>query len=395
MREIVQICKYYPPYYGGIPGYVELLARQLKKYYRVTVLASNTRWRRAEEASENLRVIRVPRLAELRSTALCPTMARELAKLRPDIVHLHFPDPMAHLAQMIASPVSKLIVTWHGDIVRQKFLLKFYWPFLRRILRQADAIVVSSRSYRDNCSFLEGVRERCEIIPFGIQVEAFELTQETRQRAEVLRQQSADRRILFIGRISHYKGLDFLLRALCGLDAQLVVVGGGTLKPAMERLSVELGVANRVEFLGDVWQDQREKLLVQLHACSVVVLPSVNQSESFGIVQLEAMACSKPVVSTDIPTGVPWVNQHGVTGFVVPPRDADALRSAIGRLLDDPALRRKFGQAGRQRVTAEFTKQLHIRRMVNLYESLLTGNKDRSPTARELDKCLTGERQGI
>jgi glycosyltransferase involved in cell wall biosynthesis len=370
MREIAHVCKYYPPFYGGIPGYVERLSRRLREYYRVTVLASNTSRRHTDEADGSLRVIRVPRLLELRSTALCPAMPRELATLRPDIVHLHFPDPMAHLAYKIARPGGKLVVSWHADIVRQKLLLQFYRPFLRSILHQADAVVVSSPSFRDSSSFLEGVRERCVIIPYGLDTKAFELTAGVRERVETLRRQHGERVILFVGRITHYKGLDILLEAVRGLEARLMVIGGGPLKSAMQRRGVELGVSDKVTFLGEVPHDE---LVAQLYSCAVFVLPSVNRSEAFGIVQLEAMACSKPIVSTDIPTGVPWVNQHAVTGFIVPAGDSGALRSAMGRLLDDPELRHKFGQAGRRRLDAEFSQQRHIRRMVNLYESLMEG----------------------
>jgi hypothetical protein len=97
MLEIVQITKYYPPYRAGVPTYVQLLSEESKKQHRVTVLTSNTSFSRCEEVDGNLRVIRLPRLMELRSTALCPTLPWELGRIRADIVHLHFPDPMAHM----------------------------------------------------------------------------------------------------------------------------------------------------------------------------------------------------------------------------------------------------------------------------------------------------------
>ena len=86
---------------------------------------------------------------------------------------------------------------------------------------------------------------------------------------------------------------------------------------------------------------------------------------------IEAMACGKPVVSTDLPTGVPLVNQHGRTGLVVPPRDSETLRRAIRQLLDDPSLRQTLGEAGRKRVELHFTQELHIRRILNVYATVL------------------------
>jgi rhamnosyl/mannosyltransferase len=295
-------------------------------------------------------------------------MPWEMGRLHADIVHLHFPDPMAHLAYGVAKPRGKLVVSWHGDITRQSFLLRFYRGFLRRILNRADAIVVGSPTFRDGSTLLGHVRQRCVVIPYGIDPSKFELTERTSARARELREHHGDRIILFVGRLIHYKGLEFLLRAMCGLDARLLVAGVGYLDRQLRRQVMEFGVQDKVEFLGEV---SPEDLVAHFHACAMLVLPSVNSSESFGLVQLEAMACQKPVVSTDLPTGVPWVNQHGRTGFVVPPGDASALRSAIQCLLDNPDLRRQFGIVGRRRVESEFTNELHVRRMLSLYESLV------------------------
>jgi len=368
MLHIVQITKYYPPYFGGVPNYVQLLAEELKKQHRVTVLASNTSFSRCEEVGGNLRVIRLPRLTELRSTALCPTLPWELSRLHADIVHLHFPDPMAHLAFWLARPPGKLVVSWHGDITRQSLLLRFYRGSLRRVFRRANAIIVGSPSFRDGSTLLGASRERCAVIPYGIDLDQFELTQGLQTRVLDLRQRYGDRGILFVGRLVHYKGLGFLLQAMQGLNARLCVIGGGPLGTRLQQQAIELGIHGKVEFLGEVPQ---EELVAHLHACTMLVLPSVNRSESFGIVQLEAMACRKPVVSTDLPTGVPWVNQDGRTGIVVPPRDAKALGVAIQRLLDNADLRQQYGEAGRRRVESEFSNELHVNRMLALYEEVL------------------------
>ena len=366
--HIAHVAKYYPPYWGGIPRYIQLLSQELKKHCRVTVLVANTGWRRTEERDGNLRVIRVPRLIELRSTALCPTLPWELRRLHADIVHLHFPDPMAHLAFWLARPPGKLVVSWHGDITRQSILLRFYRGPLSSVLRRANAIVVGAPTFRDGSTLLGASRERCAVIPYGIDLDQFELTQGVQTRVLDLRQRYGDRGILFVGRLVHYKGLEFLLQAMQGLNARLFVVGSGYLDTRLRHQAIELGIQGKVEFLGEASQ---EELVAHLHACSMLVLPSVNRSESFGIVQLEAMACRKPVVSTNIPTGVPWVNQHGRTGLVVPPRDPDALRSAIRQLLDDPSLRQNLGEAGRKRVESQFTLEQHVRQILNVYATVL------------------------
>jgi glycosyltransferase involved in cell wall biosynthesis len=370
MLEIVHITRHYPPYYGGIPNYVQLLAEELKKQHRVTVLASNMSFSRNEEVDGNLRVIRVPRIIELRSTALCPTLPWELRKIQADLIHLHFPDPMAHLAYILGGKSTKLVITWHSDIVRQRVLLAAYRSFLRRIVQRADRIIVASPAMREKSSWLRNVQDRCAVIPYGVDLAKFELTPEVEEQVLDAKRRYGSPLILFVGRLVYYKGLEYLLEAMREIEGKLLVVGAGPLERDHRRQAEQLGVRQKVEFLGEVSDDQ---LRVLLHACDLFVLPSTERSEAFGLVQLEAMACSKPVVCTDVPTGVPWVNEDGRTGFVVPPRDARALQNAIQRLLENASLRKQFGEGGRKRVVSEFTSELHARRMLDLYEGLLNG----------------------
>jgi rhamnosyl/mannosyltransferase len=149
-----------------------------------------------------------------------------------------------------------------------------------------------------------------------------------------------------------YKGVDVLLKAVAPLPARTIVVGDGPMREEWARLARELGLGDRVTFTGEVGD---EELRAYMAACDVFVLPSVTRAEAFGYVQLEAMASGKPVVSTNLPTGVPWVNCHGETGLVVPPRDAGALHAALDRLVRDSSLRGALGRAGTARVVQEFT----------------------------------------
>ena len=171
--------------------------------------------------------------------------------------------------------------------------------------------------------------------------------------------------VLFAGRHVAYKGVDVLLRALCGTETRAVIAGDGPKRPAWERLSHDLGLDGRVRFAGAV-SDVELRALMQ--DCAVLVLPSVTNAEAFGYVQLEAMASARPVISTDVPSGVSWVNQDGHTGLVVPAGDAAALRCAIERLIGDPALRSQLGAAGRARVEQEFTIDRLCERLRAVYE---------------------------
>jgi rhamnosyl/mannosyltransferase len=108
------------------------------------------------------------------------------------------------------------------------------------------------------------------------------------------------------------------------------------------------------------------------HACDVFVLPSITNAEMFGVVQLEAMACRKPVISTNLPTGVPWVNQHGKTGYVVAPGNAGELAKGIQHLLSNPELREEMGEAGRMRVEEHFTSTRMAGAMLQVYQEMLS-----------------------
>jgi rhamnosyl/mannosyltransferase len=154
---------------------------------------------------------------------------------------------------------------------------------------------------------------------------------------------------------------------LPGLHAHTVIVGGGPLGEVLRHSTKELGLDDRVQFIGEVTD---EDLLAWYFACDALVLPSTSRQEAFGLVQLEAMLCGRPVVSTDLPTGVPWVNQHERTGLVVPPGDVAALRGALARLVCDVDLRRALGEAARARALNEFTADTMCRAARQVYREV-------------------------
>ena len=165
------------------------------------------------------------------------------------------------------------------------------------------------------------------------------------------------------------------------MPAPAVLVGDGPQRQRLEALATELGVRSRIVFAGEL---DESALVAWYHACDIFALPSTTRAEAFGVVQTEAMACGKPVVSTSVPSGVPWVNQHGETGFVVPPGDAAALSVALNRLVAEPDLRRRMGEAGRLRVAEEFTADRMSARAVELYREVASEPAGRVPVAAEV-----------
>lgn len=143
--------------------------------------------------------------------------------------------------------------------------------------------------------------------------------------------------VLFVGRLSYYNGVEYLIEAMQSVNAKLLIDGDGKSREKLENMTVSLGLEERVKFLGKV---SNELLKYCYQICDVFVLPSVEPTEAFGLVQLEAMAYGKPVINTLLPTGVPFVSIDGKTGLTVEPRNSKALADAINKLLSDDELRK-------------------------------------------------------
>jgi rhamnosyl/mannosyltransferase len=200
------------------------------------------------------------------------------------------------------------------------------------------------------------------VIPFGVErpVEPAGVA----ARAEEIRRRIGQPLVLFVGRLVAYKGVNVLIEALRNSSAAAVLVGDGPLRGALETQARAAGVADRVTFAGEVSADELSALY---RACDLFVLPSVTRQEAFGVVQIEAMSRARPVVSTELGTGVSWVNVHGETGLVVPPGDAGALREAIEGLVRNPLERQKMGSAAAERARSVFAVDRMVNAILALY----------------------------
>jgi rhamnosyl/mannosyltransferase len=239
---------------------------------------------------------------------------------------------------------------------------------MHRLLDRADAVIATSRAYADSSEFLRTRPDRVRVIPLGVDPRCVAPTPERLALAEDIRSRSACPLVLFIGRLVYYKGVDILLQAMCGVRAGLAILGQGPLQADLGRRVRQLRLEDRVHFYPHQDEDHYAAFL---HACDLLVLPSVARSEAFGLVQVEAHLAGKPVVGTDLPTGVPWVNLHEQTGLVVPPGNARALEGAIRQLVEDEEARRIMGQQAQARATAEFSLQTMLTRHARLYRGLV------------------------
>jgi rhamnosyl/mannosyltransferase len=372
MTRVVHLGKFYPPVPGGMERVLESVCRSTAALVRNEVLVFGGRGGTVREEVDGVPVTRLPTIGSAGSVPIAPGLARALRALRADVLVLHEPNPWALLSLEIARPAIPLVIWFHSEVVRPRLqYLLFYHPMVRAVYGRARRIVVSSPALGDHAAALAPYRDRLAVVPFGIDPLDWALDAATAARAEAIRREAGGRPlVLFAGRMVQYKGVDVLLRAVRGLDVRLVLAGDGPARGGWMALASTLGLNGAVRFVGAVPDGELKALT---HACDLLVLPSVTRQEAFGYVQLEAMACGKPVVSTRLPSGVPWVNRDGETGFTVPPGDAGALGAAIARLAADAPLRQRLGRAARARVDTEFTLQAMAGRAVQVFESAARG----------------------
>lgn len=278
-----------------------------------------------------------------------------------DIVVVHVPNPTAELACLIAPPRGVLVVRYHSDVVRQARAMRVYRPFQQRFLARASLILPTSSLYRDSSPALAPFLGKCRVVPLGIEPDAF--APPPAARIGELKAQYGGPFVLFTGRHRYYKGLPWLVEAAARIDAAVVIAGDGPERASLEKLARSLGAP--VHFPGHL---THADLVTHLHACELLVFPSVERSEAFGMSMMEAHCCGKPVVATMLGTGVEFINQQGKTGLNVPPRDAEALAGAVNQLLADGASREAMGQYAAARIRREFDGGILAKQELNLYQ---------------------------
>ena len=365
--RVLHVGKFYAPYKGGMETHLRTLCERLVSHVDVDVVVANTARSRAREVVDGVPVTRLGTFVNLGAAPFTPGLSRYIRSAGADIVHLHWPHPTAVLSYLRGGGRSRLVITYHSDIVRQRALGTLFRPILHAALTRSSAIICTSPNYISTSPVLQRHTDRCVVLPFGIDVAR--LTEPAGEEVAAVREKYGPRIVLAIGRLVGYKGFEYLVRAMQNVSARLVLIGNGPLRASLARLAVECGTAEKIAFLPQV-----HDIAPYLHAADVFVLPSIARSEAFGLVQLEAMAAGIPVVNTDLPSGVPYVSPHGVSGLTVPPADPTALAVAVQTLLDNAALRRRYGAAGRARVRSHFNVDRMSAETLDLYDVVMRGD---------------------
>jgi glycosyltransferase involved in cell wall biosynthesis len=384
--RVLLINKRYPPHIGGIERHVQDLANGLATRpgmdVEVAVVAEGAP---GLDFDGPVLVRRVRGVGTVASNPLSVGLLPLLAESTHDVWHFHYPFPTGELSLLLTDACRRftrkgaaagarpiVVCTYHSDLVEPSGIKRAfaapYGALTHRFLAACDRVVVASPQMVEHSPFVAAVAAKTRIIPFGLDPAALVLPPGGDARVVRLRAEYGTPLTLFVGRLVPYKGVDVLLRAFRYVPGVLVLVGEGPLRISLERLAVDLGLADRVRFVGAL---AHEELIAHFHAADVLVLPSVTPNEAFGLVQLESHACGVPVVSTDLPSGVPYANRHGETGIVVRPGDSAELAAALALLLDDGELRARLGRQARARFLRDFTLDTMVSRVLSLYGELV------------------------
>ena len=383
--RVLQVGKYYPPCVGGMESHLEALVQGSRPYVDTRVIVANQCARDSIETAGGVEVVRAGRVCTVARAPLCPTMAWHIARTEADVVHLHLPNPGAVIAYLASGHRGKLVLTEHGEVLGRPVLRRAFQPFMAAALRRAEAVIATSAEYIAQSSVLSAAPEKCRVIPLGIRTDTYARV-EPAKVAEIQARYPGPA-FLAIGRLVRFKGFEYAVRALAFAPGLLLIAGDGPLMAPLREIARSCGVADRVHLLGSI---ANHELVPYLHAADVLVMPSIEKRESFGIVQLEAMACSKPVINTRLASGVPFVSLHGVTGLTVPPADVAALAKAMRMLASEPDLRARLGAAGRARVTSEFTAQAMVMRTFDLYREVAIRHQPMGAETGRREACSSG-----
>jgi glycosyltransferase involved in cell wall biosynthesis len=373
----LHVAKFVPPPYAGVEAHVDTLLGALQPEVQGTLVAGESPALRSGQPPLPYRVLTAHSFGRLASVTMSPgvlqDVRRELGSGRCNLLHVHAPNPWGDAAALLCGPNVPVVMTWHSDIVRQRALLKLYRPLQRRALQRADRIVVFTPKHYDSSEQLHQIDVSSKVVqvPIGIDFGRLAADRGDASTREAIAAFALGRPIaLAVGRHVYYKGYRYLLSAMARLrsDTVLVMIGAGVLTPELKRQAGELGISERVLFLGEVGNAQ---LASAMHACDFFCLPSIEPSEAFGIASAEAMSCGKPTVVCELGNGVNYLNRSGVTSLTVPPRDVGALIEAIDTLALDTALRDRLGAAAALWAHEEFSIAAMKRGMIALYRSLL------------------------
>jgi rhamnosyl/mannosyltransferase len=327
-------------------------------------------------------VVRVPTYGQALYAPVSPgfgrRLAREIRRRQPDLLHVHMPNTSAFWLLMPGMPRCPMVIHWHSDIVgdgmdaRLRLLYPAYRPFEQALLKRASAIIATSPGYLESSLALQAYRERCAVIPLGLDRQRLALAREEAPSAPRWLDRDA-LKLLATGRLSRYKGFDQLIRAVRQTPGvELLIAGDGEERAKLQALLGDAQSQARIRLLGRVSDAERNRLMSQ---CDLFCLPSLNRAEAFGLVLLEAMAFGKPALVTTVAgSGMSWVVRDGETGWHVEPDNPQAMAARLAHIRDHRDEIERYGAAAGQRFRDTFAIDPVAQRTLELYRHVLAAS---------------------
>jgi len=367
--KVLHIGKYFPPFAGGMENYLrDLMVAQARAGIdsRALVHQSDFTLRSKQETwqarGQRLTVTRAALWGRVLYTPVSPTFGLLLRRLikreRPDLLHLHLPNVSAFWALLVPS-ARKIpwILHWHADVLASRhspglrLFYKIYRPFERALLKRSSAIIATSPTYLESSAPLQAFHSKCHVIPLGL--DPGELPGATAPDEPPGGHDHRQLRVLAVGRLTYYKGFEYLIRAMAQCEGvELNLVGSGEQQAKLRALTATLNLQQRVRFHDFLPDPQLDE---QFRWCDCLCLPSIERTEAFGMVLLEAMLHAKATIISDVPgSGMGWVVDDGVTGLHVPPEDIAALAGAMRHLQQNRDNMRRLGKQGREKFDGQF-----------------------------------------
>lgn len=381
--RVLHIGKYFPPAPGGMESYLGELVSALEKE-GVTSYVLAHRWDSSEPAvaqiSANITVERVPTYGQICYVPVAPAflfyLIRAIHKFKPDCIHIHMPNASG-LWNIITSLSLPIIIHWHADTTfppekkLHNTLYAFYRPFEKMLLRRARSIIATSEKYSTYSQPLSPYQQKCRIVPLGINPSM--LPMPSNAEIENLRKTYCRREetlIISVGRFSYYKGFHNLVEAMKHVqNARLVIVGNGEEFDNISQQISDCRLECKITLAGRLSSQELHTLFA---AADIFCLPSIERTEAFGMVLLEAMHHSTPCISTNLKgSATGWVNEHMKSGLVVPPDNVPELTHAINTLIHDPTLRTELGKNAKKRLHTNFHISKTAKQIAELYKTSL------------------------
>lgn len=300
---------------------------------------------------------------KLRYLKLLNSLRQVIRVFKPDLIHAHYASSyglfgaLSHFHPLVSS-------VWGCDVYDFPKQSVFHKAILKFNLKRSDQVLSTSKVMAKETE--QYTKKKIIVTPFGIDTLQFRPELKTNSHQEEI----------VIGTIKSLEekyGIAYLIEAFSivfhkhpGINLKLLIVGTGSLQKKLSDLAGALGIAGVTEFTGSIPFGE----IVKYHnRLDIYVAVSVDPSESFGVAILEASACGKPVVVSNV-GGLPEVVKDGITGIVVPVRNAGKAAEAIEKLLLDPGLRSRMGEQGRQHVKENYEWSDCVEQMIKIYEEL-------------------------